>query len=77
MTISRSSILPEMAIFDSFLWLSMLPLYLGITSFSSVDGPVGVFPCLGYCKQCCSEHGGPSSYSNYGFFQIYAQVVYF
>ena len=35
------------------------------------------FPCLSYCKQCFSEHGGACSYSNYGFLQIYAQVVYF
>ena len=32
-----------------------------------------LLPCLGYCKQCCNEHGGASIFSNYSFLQIYAQ----
>ena len=32
-----------------------------------------LLPCLGYCKECCSEHWGAGSFSNYGFPWIYAQ----
>jgi len=40
------SMLLKMAFFHSFLWLSILPLYLCITSFASVDGPLGCFHVL-------------------------------
>ena len=29
--------------------------------------------CLGYCKQCCSEHWGTCVFLNYDFLWIYAQ----
>ena len=35
-----------------------------------------LFPCLGYCKQCCNEFWKAWIFSNYVFFfslQIYAQ----
>ena len=40
-----------------FLWLSDIPLYICIAS--SLSTPLMkcvLLPCLGYCKQCCSEH---------------------
>jgi len=39
----------------------------------SVDGHLGCFLCLGYCKYCCSEHWGAGIFSNYGFLQIHSQ----
>ena len=33
---------------------------------------LGLFPCLGYCKQCCSEHWGACVFLNYGFLRVYA-----
>ena len=34
---------------------------------------IRVFPCLGYCKQCCYECWGVCIFLNYYFLQIYAQ----
>ena len=34
---------------------------------------LSLFPCLGYCKQCCSEHWGECIFLNYGFLHMYAQ----
>ena len=35
-----------------------------------------LLPCLGYCKQHCSEHWGSCILSNHVFLQIYAQCIY-
>ena len=35
-----------------------------------------LLPCLGCCKQCCSEHWGARILSNHAFLQIYAQEVF-
>ena len=32
-----------------------------------------LFPCLGYCKQCCYEHRDACIFSNYSFVWIHAQ----
>ena len=32
-----------------------------------------LFPCLGYCKQCCGEPWGACIFSNYGFLRVYDQ----
>ena len=32
-----------------------------------------LLPCLGSCKQCCSEHWGACTFSDYSFVQIHAQ----
>ena len=32
-----------------------------------------LFPCLGYCEQCCYEHRGACIFLNYSFVWIYAQ----
>ena len=47
----------KMAFFHSFLWLSILPLYLCITSFSSVDRPVGCFHVLSIVNSAARNMG--------------------
>ena len=32
-----------------------------------------LFPCLGYCEQCCNEHWGTCIFLNYSLVQTYAQ----
>ena len=43
-----------------FLWLNNIPLYTRTTSSSPFlcQWPFRLFPCLGYCEQCCYEHRG-------------------
>ena len=34
---------------------------------------LSLFPCPGYCKQCCNEYYGAYSFWNYHFLWLYAQ----
>ena len=53
----RPSVLLKMAFFHSFLWLSILPMYLCITSFSSVYGPLGCFHVLALVNSAARNMG--------------------
>ena len=59
------------ALFHSVLWLSKYStvfVYIYTTSSLSILlSDIQLLPCLSYCKQCCSEHGGACLFSNYGF----------
>ena len=57
-----------MALFRSFLWMSNIPLYICHIFFihPSVDGHLGLLPCLGY-SQHCSEYWGACIFLSYGF----------
>ena len=61
-----------MALFHSFLWLSSIDkvhlLYPFIRQWT-----FRLFPCLGYCEQCCYEHRGTNIFLNYNFVWIYAR----
>ena len=60
------SMLLQMALFQSFLWLGSIPLYICTHSFfipSSVDGHM-LLLCPGYCEYCCYECWGTCIFSN-------------
>ena len=63
----------QMALFNYFLWLSNSPLHMYHIFFihSSVDGHLGCFHVLGYCRQCCNKLWGMCIFLNYGFLQLY------
>ena len=75
MIISRSIHVAANGIISYFLWLSNIPQYICTTSFYPFifRWTFRFLPCLGYCKQCCSEHWDACICSNYGFLWIYAQ----
>ena len=64
----------QVALFHS-LWMSNIPLYICTTSSYPFLcwWTFRLLPCLGYCKQCCSEHWGSCILLDYVFFQIHAQ----
>ena len=86
MVISSFIMLLQMALFHSFLWLS-IPLFVYVCIHICVCihtyvphlypfinwWTFSLFPCLGYCKQWFSEHWGACIFLNYGFLWIYAQ----
>ena len=62
------SMLLQMTLFHSFLWLSNIPLYK--CTIPRLLYPFicrwtfRLLPCLGYCKQCCNEHWATWMLSN-------------
>ena len=55
------SMLLKIASFCSFLWLSSIPLCAYTTHLTNpiiCRWTLGLFPCLGYCEECCNEHAG-------------------
>ena len=56
-----------MALFNSFLWLCSIPLYIGTTSSLSIylSMTFMLLLCLGYCKWCCYEHWGACVFLDY------------
>ena len=65
-----------MALFHSFLWLSNILLHICIPHLLYTficQWTFRLFPCLGYCKQCCYEHSGVCILLNYSFAWVYAQ----
>ena len=85
MIISRCICVTHMALFHSLLWLCSIPfcVYTHIlcvrVCISRLLYPFicwwifRLFPCLGYCKQCCYEHRGACIFLNYSFVWIYVQ----
>ena len=73
------SLVPSMllwrALFCSVFGLSRIPLGIYTTSPNPITSwsSFGLFPCLGYCEQCCSEHAGACVFFKESFVRIYAQ----
>ena len=70
------SMLLQLALFSSILWLSHIPLYICITYSLPIFicwWTFWLLPCLRYCKECCSEHWGRCVFSIYAFLQICTQ----
>ena len=68
------SMLLQITLFYSFLWLSSIPLHISTTSLYihlSID--IQVVSTSSPCKQCCCEHRGGYMFLNYVFVQIYVQ----
>ena len=68
------SVLLQMLLLHSFKWLNNIPLYICTTSSLSIPLSMTfrLLPCLGYCKQCSSEHWGACILSDHVFLRIYA-----
>ena len=68
MIISRSIHVAASGVISFFLWMSNIPLYVCTTYalFIPPSMDIQLLPCLGYCKQCCSEYQG----ANYSFLWI-------
>jgi len=69
------SMLLQMALFCSFYgWVVFHCVYI-----PHLPNPIicrwtfGLFPCLGYCEQCCNEHAGACVFFKESFVWIYAQ----
>ena len=58
-----SSVLLQMALFYSFLWLSSIP-SICVPCFYPVDGHLVLFLCLGHCEWCCYVHRRACIFSN-------------
>ena len=57
----------RVALFHSFLWLRFHCVSVSLLM------DIGLLPCPGYCKQCCSEHWSACIFLNYDFLQIHTQ----
>ena len=56
--------------------LSKIPLYIYIPKLLylfTCQWTSRLFPCPGYCNQCCNEHWGTCTFQNCGFLKVYAQ----
>ena len=79
------SMLLQMALFCSFLWLGSIPVCVCARVCVCVcvciphlnpficQWAFKLFPCLGYCEQCCSEHMRACIFLNESFVWVYAQ----
>ena len=57
----------------SFFFIDNIPLYICATAlFILLLMEIKAASCLGYCKQCCSEHWGAYIFLNYGFFFFFS-----
>ena len=65
----------QMALFCSFLWLNSIPCVY-VPHFLNPfirRWTFRLFPCLGYCEQCCNEHTGACVFFKASFVWIYTQ----
>ena len=74
MTIRGPSMLLQMALFCSFCgWVLFHCIYAPHLYPFLYWWLFRLLSCLGYCKQCCSEHWAACIFLNYGFLQVFAQ----
>ena len=63
-----ASMLLQMALFHSFYdWVIFYCIYAPHLHLFIFQWTFRLFPCLGYCKQCCYEHWDAYNFFNYSF----------
>ena len=67
----------QMTLFHAFYgWVIFYCVYIYIPHFLYpfiCQWTFRLFPCLGFCKECCCEHRGAFIFLNYSFVLVYAQ----
>ena len=63
-----ASVLLQMALFHTFYdWVIFYCIYTPHLHLFIYQWTFRLFPCLGYCKQCCYEHWDAHNFLNYSF----------
>ena len=70
-----ATMLLQMALFCSFLWLSSILLCIYTLHLNPIicRWTFMLFPCLGYCEECCNEHADACVFFKESFVRIEAQ----